>query len=69
MSDSTWSDALWRKSSRSGGGGQCVEVAVMGDQVAIRDSKDPDGPMLIFPADAWRSFVRWIIRDSGDDGR
>jgi hypothetical protein len=38
----------WRKSSHSGGqGGQCVELAAMVDSVAIRDSKDPDGPRLL----------------------
>jgi hypothetical protein len=44
-----YSGARWRKSSRSGGqGGACVEVANLGDAVAIRDSKNPDGPGLAF---------------------
>jgi hypothetical protein len=44
-----YSGACWRKSRRSGGqGGQCVEVADLGDAVAIRDSKNPDGPRLAF---------------------
>lgn len=44
-----YSGARWRKSSRSGGqGGQCVEVADLGTAVAIRDSKNPDGPKLAF---------------------
>lgn len=51
--------ARWRKSTRSNGsGGACVEVA--GDLpglVAVRDSKDPTGPVLLFPPDAWRAFV------------
>ncbi|TDD10709.1 DUF397 domain-containing protein [Saccharopolyspora terrae] len=53
------SDALWRKSSRSGGGGDgsCVEVAFVRDAVAVRDSKDPDGPALAFLAGAWRRFL------------
>ncbi|MGW5354075.1 DUF397 domain-containing protein [Streptomyces sp. NPDC004031] len=49
----------WRKSSYSGGdNGDCVEVAdgVLG-VVPIRDSKDPQGPALVFPAEAWASFV------------
>ncbi|BCJ33798.1 hypothetical protein Athai_13010 [Actinocatenispora thailandica] len=43
------SDAMWRKSSRSGGnGGNCVEVAGnLADIVAVRDSKDPRGPVLV----------------------
>jgi len=51
--------ALWRKSSHSNGeGGNCVEVAdgVPG-VVPVRDSKVPDGPVLVFGAPAWASFV------------
>jgi hypothetical protein len=51
----------WRKSSFSGQGGDCVEVAdgVIG-LVPVRDSKDPDGPALLFAADAWASFVSGV---------
>ena len=35
----------------------CVEVAVDGDEVWVRDSKDPDGPVLQFTADEWTAFV------------
>ncbi|MFF1906231.1 DUF397 domain-containing protein [Kitasatospora sp. NPDC058218] len=47
------------KSSHSGGnGGDCVEVAPgFPGLVPVRDSKDPEGPALVFPASAWRSFV------------
>ena len=53
------SDAQWRKSSRSGGGGDgnCVEVAFVSEAVAVRDSKDPGGPALAFPAGSWRRFL------------
>ncbi|AUY47679.1 DUF397 domain-containing protein [Streptomyces sp. CB01881] len=51
-------DARWRKSSFSGGGGACVEVADgFPGVMPVRDSKDPDGPALLFPASAWQSFV------------
>ncbi|MFD6609638.1 DUF397 domain-containing protein [Micromonospora chalcea] len=51
--------AIWRKSSRSGTQGDCVEVADnLAGVVGVRDSKDPDGPMLTFTPDAWRAFVR-----------
>lgn len=54
----TFADAAWRKSSRSGGGdGSCVEVAFAGPAVAVRDSKDPDGPVLAFPASSWSAFL------------
>jgi Domain of unknown function (DUF397) len=53
------SDALiWIKSSYSGGGGsECVEVAALPSGVAIRDSKDPDGPVLRFTAEDWKTFT------------
>ena len=45
--------AVWHKSTRSGGnGGDCVEVAVnLPGIVAVRDTKDPDGPALVFTHD------------------
>ncbi|MBG0821147.1 DUF397 domain-containing protein [Planomonospora sp. ID91781] len=53
------SAAVWRKSSRSSGnGGQCVEVADnLPGVVAVRDSKDPDGPKLLFTPAEWKAFV------------
>jgi hypothetical protein len=48
----------WFKSTRSAGNGACVEVAfTVAGEVAVRDSKDPDGPMLRFGGEAWQSFV------------
>jgi hypothetical protein len=47
----------WRKSSRSGtNGGNCVEVAFTPENVAMRDSKNPHGPVLNFTWSDWRSF-------------
>ncbi|MGI5468668.1 DUF397 domain-containing protein [Streptomyces sp. CA-132043] len=52
------SAAEWRKSSYSGGvGDNCVEVTPLPDAQAVRDSKNPHGPALIFRADAWDRFV------------
>ena len=53
------SGAAWRKSSYSGNnGGECVEVArMMNGTVAIRDSKDPEGPVLALTAEAWAEFT------------
>jgi len=53
------SRAIWRKSTRSNNGGACVEVATnLPGIVAVRDSKDPDGPKLVVSPSAWRAFVR-----------
>ncbi|MER6318676.1 DUF397 domain-containing protein [Streptomyces sp. NPDC001581] len=50
---------LWRKSSYSGGtGGDCVEVAAQPCQVAVRDSKNPGGPVFTVTAEAFGAFVR-----------
>lgn len=49
---------IWRKASDRG---NCVEVIRGRPQtVAIRDSKDPDGPRLAFSAAEWRSFTRQV---------
>lgn len=56
----TVTGARWRRSSYSGGNGSsnCVEVAGnLPGIVAVRDSKDPDGPWLVLSPAAWQSFT------------
>ncbi|AEM86167.1 DUF397 domain-containing protein [Streptomyces violaceusniger] len=57
--------ASWHKSSySSNGGGACVEVADdLPGIVPVRDSKDPDGPSLIFPNASWAAFIATLKRD------
>ncbi|MER5454792.1 DUF397 domain-containing protein [Micromonospora sp. NPDC002389] len=51
----------WRKSTRSGSTGNCVEVADnLPAVVAVRDSKDRQGPVLSFSSDQWAGFVRGV---------
>ncbi|MFE2329531.1 DUF397 domain-containing protein [Streptomyces sp. NPDC059385] len=51
--------AAWRKASYSGSsGGECVEVAAQPCKVAVRDSKNPDGPAFTVAPEAFAAFVR-----------
>jgi hypothetical protein len=50
----------WRKSTRSGAAGHCVEVAEMPATVFVRDSKNVSGPVLRFAAPEWADFVAGV---------
>lgn len=50
----------WRKPKRSYSNGACVEVGQGPGIVAVRDSKNPDGPVLRFPGSTWGRLVREI---------
>lgn len=52
--------ATWRKSTRSQGATNCIEVADLPNGAAVRDSKDPDGPALVFTAAEWRAFASGV---------
>jgi len=52
------SSVIWRKSSYSGAnGGNCIEIAAAARTVVVRDSKDPDGPVLAFRPNDWQRFA------------
>jgi hypothetical protein len=58
MNPVDWTRVTWQKSTRSNGSGDCVETARLDDSVqAVRDSKDPDGPVLTFATSEWQTFV------------
>ncbi|MBV6699188.1 DUF397 domain-containing protein [Kitasatospora aureofaciens] len=56
--------AVWRKSTHSGGSDGCIEVAdgttAVTGILPVRDSKDPNGPVLHFPSPAWQAFITAI---------
>lgn len=54
----------WSKSRRSGTNGNCVEVAMLPDVVLVRNSKDPNGPVLRFTRAEWEAFVGGV--EDGD---
>lgn len=55
MTDNT---TTWHKSSRSGASNNCVEIALLSDgRVAMRDSKNPAGPVLTFTTTEWAAFI------------
>ncbi len=58
-------NAGWFKSSYSGNGNNCLEVADLSTSayggIAIRDSKDPNGPALLVSADGWASFITAMV--------
>lgn len=51
-----WSGATWVKGTRSNASGNCVELTKVGDAYGIRDSKDPNGPVLEFTPAEWEAF-------------
>lgn len=51
------SRAVWRKSTRSNGNVNCVEVAVATEAAAVRDSKNAGGSVLIFTTTGWTTFL------------
>ncbi|MER6718465.1 DUF397 domain-containing protein [Streptomyces halstedii] len=65
LSRAALSAVAWRRSSRSNqAGGDCVEVADgFSGVLPVRDSKRPQGPVLVFGAPAWSAFVNEVKAD------
>jgi hypothetical protein len=63
MRMSSLADARWRKSSRSSGAQNCVEVACGAAWVALRDSKNPQGTTLMLTTSNWRGLLSTLKAD------
>jgi hypothetical protein len=61
MLDDNLAHVTWRKSRQSGTEDACVETAFLpGGDVAVRDSKDRDGPVLRYTPGEWRAFIAGV---------
>lgn len=66
LSEAELRQLTWLKAKSSSANGQCVEVAAAVGKVAIRDSKDPYGPILVYTATEFRAFLEGA-RNGGFD--
>ena len=57
----------WRKAQLSTNNGSCVEVAAVVGKVALRDSKDPSGPVLVYTPAEWGAFLDGAKKGEFDD--
>jgi hypothetical protein len=61
MAPSNAHGAVWKRSSKcENGGSNSVEVAELAGATAIRNGKDPDGPVLVWARNEWNSFVAGV---------
>jgi predicted secreted Zn-dependent protease len=60
-------ELAWRKAQISAGNGACVEAAPLNGMVAVRDSKNPTGPILTYTAAEWRAFLDGAKKGEFDD--
>ncbi|GLZ38430.1 DUF397 domain-containing protein [Actinokineospora sp. NBRC 105648] len=60
MTNFDLSQAVWRKSSKSSGNGECVEVALLAGAAAVRDSKIPDGEPVLLSRPGFAALVAHV---------
>ena len=58
---------VWRKAQLSTNNGACVEVASVAGKIALRDSKDPYGPMLLYTPTEFNAFLDGAKKGEFDD--
>jgi hypothetical protein len=61
------SELAWRKAAKSGASGGCVEVAPAEGMIAVRDSKDRNGPVLFYTPLEWAAFLDGAKKGEFDD--
>ena len=57
VSDTERARLVWVKAQASSNHGQCIQLALAADGIAMRDSKDPDGPILLYSRAEFRAFL------------
>ncbi len=57
----------WQKARASMSNGNCIEVASYGGGIAVRDSKNPNGPTLFYTASEWQCFIQGVREGDFDD--
>lgn len=62
-----FSRAMWRKSTKSQQSGQCVELAKVGSVIGVRNSKEPDGPILVFTVEEIAAFLDGATKGEFED--
>lgn len=67
LTDQERASLIWRKAQISTNNGDCLEVASIASKIALRDSKDPDGHVLVYTPMEWRAFLDGAKNGEFDD--
>lgn len=67
LTDPERESLVWRKAQLSTNNGACVEVASAVGKIALRDSKDPSGPILVYTPTEWDAFLDGAKKGEFDD--
>lgn len=67
LSEAERTSLAWLKAQSSTYNGQCIEIASTADKIAMRDSKDPNGPILVYSPAEFRAFLDGACNGEFDD--